>query len=51
MGNHDSARYQRKRAYELKERVKRPKRIKLVKDPAKQIRKEKIILESEDVVS
>ena len=51
MGNHDSGRYERKRAYELKERVKRPKRIKLVKDPAKQIRKEKIILESEDVVS
>jgi hypothetical protein len=45
MGNHDSSRYERKKTYKLKERLKRPKRIRLAKDPAKVIRNEPLILE------
>lgn len=40
MGNHDSSRYERKKTYQLKERVKRLKKIRLPKDPAKQLRLE-----------
>lgn len=48
MGNHDSSRYERKKTYQLKERVKRLKKIRLPKDPAKQLRLEKVKVEATD---
>lgn len=50
MGNHDASRYERKKSYKLKERIKRPKKIKLTKDPHDLSRKDlkKLLSETHD---